>query len=267
MTSQDIAEPLHEADKNVQEQILVHAATTKAAVRKVPVVQDGPVHMDTDNDEEDDDVPESQPSEMTIVSAAQPLKRQKTGFEPAHNFQDSFIGMPMDNTGVTSGLPPAPPPTPDIPQFKFIMPTPSKKDAPKTRAMARRELQENVKSGAPIGDDVDPEDINDAVTLVNTEANTPPNARLKRYRSKATDGGSPTSSNSGSPRSSGVSPPPQTKKLAVALQHDVPGDSPQPTPLPWPKDTLWDYDRSRYMDERRRKEADEPQDWIGKVGK
>ncbi|CAK7222027.1 hypothetical protein SCUCBS95973_004700 [Sporothrix curviconia] len=220
MTRKNIdSAPLHETGNAVQDHILVNGGkpvVTKAAVRTPIVVHDAPVEMETDNESGDDDIPETQPAGVTFVTDVQPMKRQKTGFEPSPNFQDSFVGMPMDNTGITSGLPPAPPPTPDIPQFKFTMPTPNQKGATKTRAQARKELQENVKNGVPLGDDLDPEDVNDAVTLVNTEANTPPGGRLKRYHSKAADSGSATSSNSDSPRSSGASCPKNSKKRIMA---------------------------------------------------
>ena len=124
----------------------------------------------------------------------------------------------MDNTGITSGPPPAPPPTPNVTHSKYY---PSKEETIKTRAMARRELQENVETGATLAEDADPEDVNNTAASVDTEeAKTPPRGPVKRCHSKVAEGGPPAFSNNGSPRSfGGSSPKHAVKKRAVMRKH------------------------------------------------
>ncbi|CAK7199446.1 hypothetical protein SEUCBS139899_002126 [Sporothrix eucalyptigena] len=138
------------------------------------------------------------------IAVERPITKHSFGFLPCPHVPSSYVAMPMDVTGVTTRpLPPPPPPSsPTLPQG------PLEGDE---LEYSRRRFLETIWTFATAGQG-DPHSSQSDDTPRNIEtkpeaspdAGTPPGSRVKRYRPNPS--GSPTSSNSGSPRKAGGLP-------------------------------------------------------------
>ncbi|CAK7272624.1 hypothetical protein SEPCBS119000_005224 [Sporothrix epigloea] len=159
--------------------------TVDAAVQG-PIVVDNASFSTCSVDEDEEEIPETQPAEFIAVPALQPMKRQKMGFEPSLISAESFMGTPK-KFDHNSSPPPAPPPTPVIPQLEFVMPPPNGHDF-KFHSVSCGERQGKLKGESSINGAADEEEV-DGVDLVKTEPGTPLGASPPDCASKDCDCG------------------------------------------------------------------------------